>query len=514
MPTSVPRSSVASLALRAVLALVLLVGFYALALSIAAGMLYLVYLLVTSGSRIPLKLVLLAVIVAVTILWSILPRLDEFQPPGPRLEPTDHPRLFEALREIAEATGQSMPREVYLVPDVNAWVSSRGGVMGIGSRRIMGIGLPLLQQLSVDQLRAVLAHEFGHYHGGDVAVGPWIYQTRAAIGRTIQAFHESGSSVMHVPFQWYGSMFLRVTHGLSRHQEFQADALAARVVGPEALADGLRTVHRIAPAYDAYLQSEVAPVLEAGFRPPLAEGFSRFVTVPTIASRLDEVLTEQLDEDQADPFDTHPPLAQRLAAVEGLPPGPARPGGETLAIELLDDVDATERLLVEHLRQGLPARRDRAIGWDEVGGRVAARSVRKTAKEHAEHVQGMTVGTIPTDLAGLAGWTRAAVSHTGDAPEEALARFAAVTLGQVVLHRLAEAGWSLESLPGEPMAAVSGDDRLAPVLRLQELMDGELEVAQWTEELERLGISELSLEAPSDDADASSEAAADRALSA
>jgi Zn-dependent protease with chaperone function len=34
--------------------------------------------------------------------------------------------------------------------------------MGFGSRRVMGLGLPLLQALNVSQLEAVLAHEFGH----------------------------------------------------------------------------------------------------------------------------------------------------------------------------------------------------------------------------------------------------------------------------------------------------------------------------------------------------------------
>ena len=29
----------------------------------------------------------------------------------------------------------------------------------------------------------MLAHEFGHFYGGDTKLGPWIYKTRAAIGQ-------------------------------------------------------------------------------------------------------------------------------------------------------------------------------------------------------------------------------------------------------------------------------------------------------------------------------------------
>lgn len=58
-----------------------------------------------------------------------------------------------------------MPAKVYLVPEVNAWVCERGGFMGIGSRMVMGIGLPLLKLLNVDEFKGVIAHEFGHYYG-------------------------------------------------------------------------------------------------------------------------------------------------------------------------------------------------------------------------------------------------------------------------------------------------------------------------------------------------------------
>ena len=76
---------------------------------------------------------------------------------------------------------EPMPREVYLIGDVNAFVADRGGFMGFGSRRVMGLGLPLLSILSVSQFRAVLAHEFAHYYGGDTSLGPWVYKTQTAI---------------------------------------------------------------------------------------------------------------------------------------------------------------------------------------------------------------------------------------------------------------------------------------------------------------------------------------------
>ena len=67
--------------------------------------------------------------------------------------------------------------------EVNAWVADRGGILGFGSRRVMGLGLPLMSILTVSQFRAVLAHEFAHYYGGDTSSGPWVYKTKMAMMR-------------------------------------------------------------------------------------------------------------------------------------------------------------------------------------------------------------------------------------------------------------------------------------------------------------------------------------------
>jgi Zn-dependent protease with chaperone function len=164
-----------SLAFRAVLALLLMVGFYVLALAVAGLLIFLIFIQI--ASRIfNAYLSVFCLFGAWIIMWSIFPRIDRFIPPGPRLEAKNHPRLFAELESIAGAVGQPMPAEVYLIPEVNAWVGQRGGFMGIGSRRIMGLGLPLLETLNVSQLEAVLVHEFGHYYRGDTRLGPWVYK--------------------------------------------------------------------------------------------------------------------------------------------------------------------------------------------------------------------------------------------------------------------------------------------------------------------------------------------------
>src|SRR5437867_9295895 len=99
---------------------------------------------------------------------------------------------------------------------MNAWVEQRGGIMGFGSRRVMGLGLPLFQIVSIPEFEAILAHEFGHYHAGDTRLGPWVYKTRSGIGRTIGNLARVGqgqsglfglaAKTLQKPFIWYGNM--------------------------------------------------------------------------------------------------------------------------------------------------------------------------------------------------------------------------------------------------------------------------------------------------------------------
>jgi heat shock protein HtpX len=162
-------------------------GFYFLAISSGVGLLAFAWFILKAQSASALKVGLLAVFAGGTVLWSLRPRRDHFEAPGPELTRGDQPELFAVLDEVASAANQATPQEVYALQDVNAWVCTRGGVLGTGGRRVMGLGIPLLHLLTVDQLKAVLAHEFGHYGGGDTKIGRVVYQTRMGLGRTLEA---------------------------------------------------------------------------------------------------------------------------------------------------------------------------------------------------------------------------------------------------------------------------------------------------------------------------------------
>jgi heat shock protein HtpX len=476
---------------RAVLALALMVGFYALAIVMVGGLLYIPYAEWTYGGRIHLKIAFGCIAGAAMIAFAIIPRIDRFDDPGPELTPERFPLLFERLRHVAKRTQQAMPKHVFLVPEMNAFVANRGGLMGFGSRRLMGIGLPLMQVLTVSQLEAVLAHEFGHYHGGDTKLGPWVYKTRAAIGRTLQ--HLGSDGFLHLPFQWYGNLFLRVTYAVSRAQEFAADRLAASCVGARALTEGLRRVHATAPAFSAYWSQEFEPVLDRGYHVPLVQGFRTFLDVPKIREAMDDYLGKALLEEDTDVYDTHPALRDRIAAVDGMPEPESEPDTRP-SVELLGDVQEGEQLLLAFLPGGAKLR---PLHWDAVADEVFLPRWRHQAERAGALFEGIRIADLPALI--KKDRTRIARCYVSDPdvelPFDVATQIVAGAIGAGLIVSLVDAGWSLRTPVGEPITLHSGDVTLEPfALGTQLAEQTPQSTVTWAETITRAGISDVPLQ--------------------
>ncbi|HUQ82645.1 MAG TPA: M48 family metallopeptidase [Gemmatimonadaceae bacterium] len=483
-----------SLAGRATLAVLLLIGFYVLAFALIAALLYVPYAEVTYLHRINGRITLFAIIGAGAIFWAILPRIDRFDPPGPSLERARHPRLFATLDEIARSAEQEMPREVYLVPDMNAWVAQRGGVMGFGSRRVMGLGLPLMQALTISQLRSVLAHEFGHYHGGDTALGPWIYKTRAAIGRTLHTLSNHSAMLMK-PFEWYGNAFLRITHAISRRQEFAADALAARVTGTATTVDALKMVHSAGMAFDPYWQTEIMPAIQKGYRPPIADGFREFSAAPSIATSIEKALTHELAEGKADPYDTHPPLRERVAALESAPAVRRETAEDhAMAITLLEDVPTLEVALLDGMLREDYRGKLKPLSWDDAGSELWMPLWREQVRAVRDRLAGLTPAMLPAlaaDPGGLAvtlGYVRDRGASNDDTTREA-----AHVIGAAIAIALHDRGFAVRARPGHAVTLVRDDVELAPLSALGDLIAKTLTPEAWRDQCVRAAIASVDL---------------------
>ena len=99
------------------MALLLMVGFYLLAVGVSAALLWIPYAEYVYLERVDRKIALACIGGAAAILWALLPRADKFTPPGPHLAKTDAPDLFEITERVARTTGPEMPADVFLCTD-------------------------------------------------------------------------------------------------------------------------------------------------------------------------------------------------------------------------------------------------------------------------------------------------------------------------------------------------------------------------------------------------------------
>ena len=484
-----------SFAWRIGVAVALLVAFYVAALVIALGALAIAVLQWTTDLPQNIWVTFACVFTGFVILKSIVPRRQRFEPPGPELEQYRAPALHRMVGDVAEAAGQEPPAHVYMAPDVNAAVFQRGGLLGIGGRRVLIVGLPLVDTLTVRQLRAVTAHEFGHFYGGDTRLGPWFYRTYDALERTVIALHEA-ESIWRKPFTWYLDLFLRRTAALKRRQEFLADELAARIAGRDAAISSLEEISKAAPAFHGFWSSEAAPVLDSGHRAPLLEGFRRFRKAGAVSTAMEEVLEEERRA-AADPYNTHPPLGERIAALERLPEAvvPAANGDDEQALSLLADVDGLEVDLVSFMA-GQDVGHLRQISWEHVPEQVMVPGWRRFLEPHRRELAGIAVASIPehAESAGAQRLTARLVPANELPPEIDLQRgFAIAVLGSALGLALHDAGWRVSAAVGEPVVCEHGPHRIEPFDDAERLGKGVLSAADWRERCSELGIADLRL---------------------
>jgi Zn-dependent protease with chaperone function len=102
---------------------------------------------------------------------------------------TECPDLFAMIRDVAGKTGCKMPKHVYLSPDVNACVFYDTSFWSIffPIKKNLEIGLGLFDGTSVEEVKSIIAHEFGHFSQNSMKVGSTVYVTNTVLHDLIYA---------------------------------------------------------------------------------------------------------------------------------------------------------------------------------------------------------------------------------------------------------------------------------------------------------------------------------------
>ncbi|MDQ0641421.1 Zn-dependent protease with chaperone function [Pedobacter sp. W3I1] len=176
----------------------------------------------------------------------------------------DQPEIFKMIDEIVLSVQTDFPKKVYLSNEVNAAVfyDSNFWSMFFPVRKNLMIGFGLINTTTADELRAILAHEFGHFSQRSMKVGIYVYQfnkiiydmlydnesydkvTRgiASASSYIGIFVLISDKIIGLMQQILVRVYQVLSESyskLSHEMEFHADAVAAVTVGSKPLVDSL-----------------------------------------------------------------------------------------------------------------------------------------------------------------------------------------------------------------------------------------------------------------------------------
>jgi Zn-dependent protease with chaperone function len=192
----------------------------------------------------------------------------------------DHPELFGFIRNISREAGTHFPKHIYLSPEVNAAVfyDSTFWSMFLPVKKNLVVGLGMVNMTNLSELKAVLAHEFGHFSQKSMRAGSYVYQTNRVVYNMLfenQGYHKAINRVGRANWVLYVCMKItinivwsiqwimkrayyfvnKVYMGLSREMEFHADAMAAKLSGSNNTINALKRIDLADSCYNSVIES-------------------------------------------------------------------------------------------------------------------------------------------------------------------------------------------------------------------------------------------------------------------
>lgn len=238
------------------------------------------YRLVTTGLHASAGIVLIALGVCSGFLALFMAKALFFvrrsgAPDDIELTSAGQPELFAFLYKLADDAGAPRPARVYVSPRVNAAVFYDLTILNFifPSRKNLEIGLGLVNVLTLSEMKAVLAHEFGHFAQRSMAIGSWVYIAQQIAGHVIARRDAldrflAGLSRVDLRIAWVGWLLQLIVwsirslldtvfrlvvlaqRALSRQMEFQADLVAVSLTGSDELVHALHKLQAADTAWD------------------------------------------------------------------------------------------------------------------------------------------------------------------------------------------------------------------------------------------------------------------------
>lgn len=267
------------------------------------------------GGAVVVKLMIAIGALGIAILRALWVRFEA--PQGLRLDETEAPTLQKEVASLREALRTPPIHQILITSDLNASVTQtpRLGPLGF-YRNTLSIGLPLMDALSVEEFRAVLAHEMGHASRAHGRAGAWIYRLRLTFARLQEHFKETKGlfeGFFQKFFDWWWPRFVAHAMVSGRIREFEADTFAGERESGVALIRALARLRSVGEHMDSAFWPSIQTLNRIDQTPPgdlLDRMQTEIRTAVPDARTLQEAWLEESSIE-----DSHPSLRQRAEAL-------------------------------------------------------------------------------------------------------------------------------------------------------------------------------------------------------
>jgi len=206
------------------------------------------------------------------------------------------PELYRMVDRLRQRAGLPMPTlAVTNQPQPNAFATGRSP-----SKAVVAVTTGLLQSMPAAELEGVIAHELAHIKNRDMLISTVAAGIAGAIGYLpyLIMFGRDDDGDSHpvlgmVLLIVAPLLAMMVQFAISRQREFEADRVGAEIVGrAEPLANALTRLDAMARQIPMQVQPAVAPLAQVNPLAAYGGGMAKL-------------------------FSTHPPTAERVAALLG-----------------------------------------------------------------------------------------------------------------------------------------------------------------------------------------------------
>jgi Zn-dependent protease with chaperone function len=355
---------------------------------------------VHSGFAAGIKLLIFLGFLAFLIIKSLWVKISP--PRGIKITKNETPELFKIIEDIVVKQNSIMPNTVLLNNDFNAFISQvpRLGILG-WYKNYLVLGLPYMASCTVDQFKAVLAHEFGHFSGSHGRTGTWIYRIRASwYNILLNIENKTGDFIFRWFFNWYVPYFNAYSFVLARQYEYEADRSASDYAGAQANAEELvNSIIKANATKDFW--TEMWALVNHQPEPP-GNVFSK--VLPLLKQTVSqEIYLDHLKKSlqiRTHNQDTHPSLNDRLKAIgyEFKNDQIVNKKGEALVLQRNLDKSAAEELLGESFVQSTVIKMDKEWADDfKKDWNQRHQDILKMKEELITYDQKINQGTITND---------------------------------------------------------------------------------------------------------------------